>query len=103
MMRKPTHLGLYLYFDHLVLVHAVFDKALHISIKLHEDDISHIGRQQRGTFPDGDDVIQEEDDEHDQIHYVEGDVSKEWPPCQVQDLPGEDGTHPDDKEDVEDS
>lgn len=97
-----THLGLYLYFYHLVLVHAIFDKSFDIAVELHEDHIGGVAREQRDTFPHGDDVIQEEDDEQDQIQDIEGYVTEERPPRQVEDLLGEDGAHPNDKEDVED-
>jgi len=101
-IKKPTHRGLYFYFYHLVLVHAIFDESLDSAVALHEDHVGGVGREQRHTFPHGDDVIQEEDDEHDQIQDVEGDVAEEWPPCQVEDFLGEDSAHPNHKEDVED-
>lgn len=102
MMRNPTHLGLHCYFHHLILFNAVFDEALQFAVALHEDDVGSVAGQQRDTFPHGDDVVQEEDDEHDQIQDVEGDVTEERPPRQVEDLLGKDGAHPNDKEDVED-
>lgn len=80
-IKKPTHLWLYLYFYHLVLVQAILDEALKFAVELHEDHVGGVGWEQSDTFPHGDEVIQEEDDEHDQIQDVERHVAKEWPPC----------------------
>ena len=77
----PTHLGLYRHFYHLILVHAIFDEALDFAVELHEDHVGGVAREQSHTFPHGDDVIQEEDDQQDQIQDVEGDVTEERPPC----------------------
>lgn len=71
-IQKPTHLGLHFYFYHLVLAHAIFDEALDFAVELHEDDVGGVAREQRDAFPHGDEVIQEEDDEQDQIQDVEG-------------------------------
>ena len=101
-VKKPTHLGLHFYFYHLVLAHAIFDEALNCTVELHEDHVGGVAWEQRDTFPHGDDVIQEEDNEQDQIQDVEGDVAEERPPREVEDLLGEDGAHPDHEEDVED-
>lgn len=102
-VQNPTHLGLHFNFYNLVLVHAIFDETLHFAVELHENHVGGVARQQRGTFPHGDKIIQEEDDKHYQIQDIEGDITEERPPRQVEDLLGEDGAHPDHEENVEDS
>ena len=86
----------------MVLAQQALDLFLDRSIELHKGHIGYVAREQANAFKIGDVVIQEEDDEHDQAYDVKGHVPKEGPPGEVEDLPGEDGTHPDDKQDVED-
>ncbi|TNN53168.1 hypothetical protein EYF80_036629 [Liparis tanakae] len=64
--------------------------------------VADVAQQQHQALPPHDGVVQEEDDEHDEVQDVEGHVSEQRPPGQVQHLPGEDGAHADHEQDVED-
>lgn len=106
MIVTPTDLFRLLCGPHLddahVLVELGLDRLFDLTVELHEAHVADVGRHQTDALPPQDRVVQEEDDEHDEVHDVEGDVSEERPPCQMQHLPGEDSAHADHKQDVED-
>jgi len=103
---RPTDLLRLLRGPHLddahVPVDLGLDHALDLAVELHEAHVADVAQQQHQALPPQDGVVQEEDDEHDEVQDVEGHVSEERPPGQVQYLPGEDGAHADHKQDVED-
>lgn len=86
-----------------VLVELGLDHLLDLTVELHETHIADVAQHQQDALPPQDHVVQEEDDEYDQVQDVEGHISEERPPGQVQHFPGEDCTHADHEEDVEDS
>ena len=72
-------------------------------IKLHEEDIEEVDTEQEEGLPPSDVVVHEEEDECDQRDAVEGAVSEERPPCEVEHCFAEQRAHPDHEEDVKDS
>ena len=70
-------------------------------IKLHEEDIEEVDAEQEEGLPPSDVVVHEEEDECDQRDAVEGAVSEQGPPGEVQHCFAEQGAHPDHEEDVE--
>lgn len=88
---------------HLVAAHQSLDEKLYFGIEFHECHIAGVAHQQADTFPHRDLIIQKEIDEHEQANNIERDVSEQRPPGEVQYLFREQGAHPDDKQDVEDS
>lgn len=48
------------------------------------------------------DVVPEEHDKYDEYDGIEGHVTEEWPPRQLEDALWEDGAHRDHKQDIED-
>ena len=88
--------------DAHVLVELGLDRPLDRTVELHEADVADVAEHQQEALPPHDHAVQEEDHEHDEVQDVEGHVSEQGPPGQVQHLPGEDGTHADHEEDVED-
>lgn len=81
----------------------LFHPELDLLVPLHGEHIESVGQQQQQALPPGNETIQEEDYEHRQVKDVEGDVSEQGPPGEVEDLPGEEGTGADNKKDVEHS
>lgn len=89
--------------DAHVLVKLGLDHLLDLTVELHEAHVADVAQHQHDALPPQDHVVQEEDDEHDKVQDVEGHVSEQGPPGEVQHLPGENGTHANHKQDVEDS
>ena len=85
-----------------VLREKLLDGSLGADIKLHENHISKVGGEQEEGLPPLDLVVKEEEDEREQRYTVEGTVSEERPPGQVEHRLAEQRAHADDKEDVED-
>lgn len=97
-----AHLWCSLQLLHLVAAQRSLDEKLHFGIELHECHIASVAHQQANAFSQRNLVIQKKIDEHEQANDIERDVSEQRPPGEVQHLFGEQGTHPDDKQDVED-
>lgn len=76
---------------------------LNLLVPLHGEHVESISQQQQQAFPPGDEAIQEEENEHGQVKDVEGDITEQGPPGEIEDLPGEKGTGANDKKDVEHS
>lgn len=81
----------------------LFHPELDLLVPLHGEHIESIGQQQQQALPPGNEAIQEEDDEHGQVKDVEGDITEQGPPGEIEDLPREKGAGADNKKDVEDS
>ena len=75
---------------------------LYLYIELHKAHIGSVPTHQHNTLPPHDGIIQKENDEHDQIDDVERHVPEQRPPGEMEHLSGEDGTHANHKQDVED-
>lgn len=100
---SQAHLWRSLQLVHLVAAQRSLDENLDFGIAFHERHIAGVARQQADTFHHRDLIIQKEIDEHQQANYIEWDVSEQRPPGEVQYLFGEQGAHPDHKQNVEDS
>ena len=96
-----AHLGCTLQLVHLVAAQQALDEHFYFAIELHECHIAGVAHQQAEAFPHHNLIIQKEIDEHEQSNDIEGDVSEQRPPGEVQHLFGEQGAHPDHKQDVE--
>ena len=96
-----AHLWCSLQLVHLVAAQKALYEKFYFGIELHECDVAGVAHQQADTFPQRDLVIQKEIDEHEQANDIEWDVSEQRPPGEVQHLFGEQGAHPDHKQDVE--
>lgn len=70
-----------------MLVELRLESILQLHVILHEPHVGHVRQYQHNTLPPHDGAVQEEDNQQDEVHNVEGHVPKERPPGEVKDLP----------------
>ncbi len=85
-----------------VLVESLLDEPLDRLVVFHEGDVADVDEQEDESLPPMNPRVPEEEDEGDEGHGVEGTVTEERPPGQVEDRLRKQGTHPNNKQNVED-